>query len=92
MRHHNDLIDFVNNVIYGWGWMEGGAAGLHIGTNDGMPNEDYPTLNVENNVYHYVSGLSGDEDDAIIRDNPTGRIYFNGIINLAFPGFWKIVP
>ncbi|MCP4709112.1 MAG: hypothetical protein GY869_10845, partial [Planctomycetes bacterium] len=80
MRHHNDLIDFVNNVIYGWGWIEGGAAGLHIGTNDGMPNDAYPTLNYENNVLHYVSGLHGDQDDAIIRDNPTGKIYFNGNI------------
>lgn len=77
MRHHNDLIDFVNNVVYGWGWFEGGAAGLSIDTNTGVPNDEYPKLNVENNVYHFVPGLHGDEDDAIVRAIP-GEIFFSG--------------
>ncbi len=78
MRHHNDLIDFVNNVIYGWGWFEGGAAGLHIGSNTGVPNDAFPTLNVENNVFHYASGAShGSPDDALKIEIP-GKIYFSG--------------
>jgi pectate lyase len=77
MRHHNELIDFVNNVVYGWGWFEGGAAGLSIDYNTGVSNEEYPKLNVENNVYHYVPGLHGDEDDAIVR-TINGEIFFAG--------------
>ena len=44
-----------------------------------MPDDEYPTLNVENNVYHYVPGQVGNEDRAIVRDIP-GKIYFNGNI------------
>jgi len=77
MRHHNELIDFVNNVVYGWGWFEGGAAGLSIDSNTGVSNEEYPKLNVENNVFHYVPGLHGDEDDAVVR-TINGEIFFSG--------------
>lgn len=79
MRHHNNLIDLVNNVVYGWGWFEGGAAGMSIDENIGVSNEEFPRLNMENNVYHFVSGLHGDEDDAIVR-KINGKIYFNGNI------------
>ncbi len=79
MRHHNELVDFINNVVYGWGWFEAGASGFSIDENIGVSNEDYPVMNVENNIYHYVSGLHGEEDDAIVRV-VNGKIYFNGNI------------
>ena len=77
MRHNNQLIDFVNNVIYGWGWMESGASGLHIAYDSGETN---PSANVVNNVYHYVSGLSGSQDSAIIFESGSsvGDVYFSG--------------
>ncbi len=77
MRYKNDLIDYVNNTVYGWGWYEGGASGLYIGSNEDISNEEYPKLNVENNIYHFVPDLDGKENDAIVRDIE-GRIYFNG--------------
>jgi pectate lyase len=76
MRHHNELIDFVNNVIYGWGWISGGGAGLDIDTNTGVSNNEFPKLNVENNYYLAANGSS---NRAIERAIP-GRIYFNGNI------------
>ncbi len=77
MRHHNELVDFVNNVVYGWGWFEGGAAGFSIDENIGVSNEDFPVMNVENNIYHFVAGLHGEEDEAI-RRVVNGKIYFSG--------------
>jgi pectate lyase len=74
MRHHNDLIDFVNNVIYGWGWLSGGGAGLDIATNVGVSNDEFPKLNVENNYYIAANGSAG---RSIERDID-GQIYFNG--------------
>lgn len=74
MRHHNELIDFVNNVIYGWGWLSGGGAGLDIATNVGVSNDEFPKLNVENNYYLAANGSAG---RAIERDIP-GQIFFSG--------------
>jgi hypothetical protein len=75
LRHHNDLIDFRNNVIYGWGWFEAGAYGLHIQHD---PGETNTSANVVGNVFHYVPGLSGDEDDAIqfMRGPDEGTVFF----------------
>ena len=79
--NENEIIDLVNNVVYGWGGFAGGAKGLHIGDNVNVPNSDYPTLNVENNVFHYVGGLIGaDINYGLLRDNKEGKIYFNGNI------------
>ncbi len=69
MRHHNELIDFVNNVIYGWQ-----SAGLDIATNIGVSNDEFPKLNVENN-YYFADGA--DAGDAIVRDID-GQIFFSG--------------
>ncbi|MGB2986143.1 MAG: right-handed parallel beta-helix repeat-containing protein, partial [Phycisphaerae bacterium] len=79
IRHDNQLVDYVNNVVYGWGWFEGGAAGLHIAYDAGETN---PSLNVENNVFHHVGGLSGVADDAIRFERGTdeGSVYFAGNI------------
>jgi hypothetical protein len=83
IRHANDDIDYRNNVVYGWGWFEGGAAGLHIAYDDGEIN---PSLNVVANVFHFVSGLAGGEDDAIIfeQGGSVGTVYFAD--NIVPPG------
>lgn len=77
MRHNNNIIDFVNNTVYGWGWYEGGASGLYFGSNTGVSDSDFPKINIENNIYHYVEGLEGSENRAIIRD-VEGKMFFSG--------------
>ena len=76
LRHHNDEIDFVNNVVYGWGWMEGGAQGLDIQHDAGETNT---SINVERNVFHYVSGLHGSPEEAIrfVRGPDEGQVFFS---------------
>ena len=62
-KYDNHLIDFVNNVVYGWGWMEGGASGLRFSR-----SSNYETkINVENNIYHFTTEAShGRENQAIV--------------------------
>jgi hypothetical protein len=78
MRYDNLQVDFVNNVVYGWSWYEGGGRGLMLPSDPGY----HPTLNVEDNNYHFVAGLpgAGSGDDAIEIDGATfpGSVYFNG--------------
>jgi hypothetical protein len=77
MRHQNGVLDFVNNVVYGWGW-EGCAARALDFPAGSINDNEWPKINVEKNRYHHVSGLPcGDSDDAVTRD-VTGRIYFDG--------------
>ncbi len=45
-------VDYVNNVVYGWGWYGSGGKGLNIDTS-GTPD---PTINVVNNYFKHVSG------------------------------------
>ncbi len=75
MRYNNRQIDFSNNVIYGWGWFEGGGAGLDLPSDAGYT----PSLNIENNMYHFVSGF-GRPDDAVKLNSSTfpGSIFFSG--------------
>jgi hypothetical protein len=75
LRYNNRRIDFSNNVIYGWGWFEAGAAGLDLPSDPGYA----PSLNIENNIYHYVSGF-GTEDDAVKLESGSfpGAIFFAG--------------
>ena len=75
IRHDNQLIDYVNNVVYGWGWFEGGGRGLDIHYDSGETN---PSLNVIGNVFHYVAGLKGAPDGAIEfnRGSDEGNVYF----------------
>lgn len=78
MRYDNLQVDFVNNVVYGWGWFEGGGRGLMLPSDPGY----HPTVNVEDNVYHFVAGLpgGGSGDDAIEFDSTTfpGSVFFDG--------------
>lgn len=73
IRYNTVQLDFVNNVIYGWGWFEAGAAGMHINAGTGTPS-----VNVENNVYIYVPGLNGNPDEALKIDDFSGTWHFAG--------------
>ncbi len=77
IRHDNRSVDFVNNVIYGWGWFEGGGYGLGIQHD---PGESNPSLNVIANVFHFVADLHGTEDDAVVfmRGADEGQVFFEG--------------
>ena len=76
IRYDTRQLDFVNNVVYGWGWFEGGAAGMHLEIGGFQYS---PSANIENNVYYYVSGLAGDQDDALQVDGTLyGDWYFAG--------------
>lgn len=78
MRYDNLQVDFVNNVVYGWGWFESGGRGMALPSDPGY----HPTLNVEDNYYHFVPALpgGGDGDDALEFNSAThpGSIYFDG--------------
>lgn len=71
IRYNTRQLDYVGNVIYGWGWFEGGAAGMHIDVGNGDPS-----ANVENNTYLYVSGLSGNQDEGLKIDDLSGSWFF----------------
>jgi pectate lyase len=77
---YDSRADFVNNVVYGWGWFGCGAAGLNI---DSSYSVD-PQINVINNVFHHVPGLPcGGPDDAILYSGGgvgTSRVYMGGNI------------
>jgi len=78
MRYDNRQVDFVNNVVYGWAWFEAGGAGMTLPSDPGYQ----PSLNVEDNYYHFVAGLpgGGDGDDALEFDRASfpGSVYFDG--------------
>ncbi|MEZ4225160.1 MAG: hypothetical protein R3B13_29685 [Polyangiaceae bacterium] len=83
IRHDNRMIDYVNNVVYGWGWFEGGGLGLDIHYDAGEKN---PNLNVMGNVFHHVTGTKGGPDGAVSfgRGASEGVVYFED--NLAPSG------
>jgi pectate lyase len=72
IRYNTQKVDFVGNVIYGWGWYEGGASGLNINVGNGAPS-----ANIERNVYLYVPGLSGSQNDALIVEDMDGSWFFD---------------
>lgn len=79
MRYDNLQVDIVNNVVYGWGWYNSGGRGLSLPTDPGY----HPTINVEDNYYHFVAGLpGGGPDDAVEFNSAThpGSVYFDGNI------------
>ena len=76
IRYNTTRLEFVNNVIYGWGWFEGGASGMTVKVGGSQYS---PSANIENNIYHYVSGLHGNPDNALIIDGePFGDWFFAG--------------
>lgn len=77
MRHQNGVLDYVNNVVYGWGW-EGCAARALDFPSGSIDDTQWPKINVEKNRYHHVTGLPcGTAGNAITRD-VVGKIYFDG--------------
>lgn len=71
-------VDYVNNVVYGWGWYGSGGKGLNIDTS-GTPD---PTINVVNNYFRHVSGY-GSASSAIYYQGDgrgTAKVYMSGNI------------
>jgi len=76
IRYDTTRVDFINNVIYGWGWFRAGASGMFIEVGGSQYS---PSVNVENNIYHHVSGLAGGENDAIrLKGTLYGDWFFSG--------------
>jgi hypothetical protein len=73
----NEMVDYVNNVVYGWGWLVCCGSGLDIDARGGFRNT-HPTMNVINNRFHFVPGLFGEPGDAIKRAGTGGNVYFSG--------------
>ena len=76
IRYNTTRVDYVNNIVYGWGWIEGGASGLFLRVGGSQYS---PSGNIENNIYHYVPGLSGSPENALkIEGTLFGAWYFDG--------------
>jgi pectate lyase len=75
-NQRNELVDYVNNVVYGWGWMVPTGTGLDIDAQG--YTSTHPTMNVINNYFHFVSGLNGGANQAILRNGTGGQVYFSG--------------
>jgi hypothetical protein len=77
---YDSRADYVNNVVYGWGWGGCDAAGLTIDTSHTVD----PTINVVENVFHHVPGTGcGGPDDAIVysgNGTDTARVFMHGNI------------
>jgi hypothetical protein len=76
-NQRNEMIEYINNVVYGWGW--------HVPTGSALDldaqgyTSTHPMINVINNRFHFVSGLNGGANQAIVRHG-TGRVFFAGNI------------
>jgi len=79
LRHNNQLIDFVNNVVHGWGWWDGVGYGLYVNHDSGETNT---SVNVVANVFHNAASTTSDDQLAIRFDHGAdeGTIYFEGNI------------
>jgi pectate lyase len=78
IQYTNTTIDFVNNVVYGWGWERGVVGALKFSIGGSASN---PSMNVTNNYYKYVANVfNPDEDEAIwwSGGTPFGDVYFSG--------------
>jgi hypothetical protein len=71
-------VDYVNNVVYGWGWWGSGGKGLNIDTS-GTPD---PTINVVNNYFHHVSGYGNGSSAIYYQGDGRGsaKVYMSGNI------------
>lgn len=70
--------DYVNNVVYGWGWYGSGGKALNIDTS-GTPD---PTINVVNNYFRHVSGYGSASSAIYYQGDGTGsaKVYMSGNI------------
>src|SRR5688572_1693169 len=70
---YDSKLDLVNNIIWGWSWIDGAGRGLDIDTTHSVD----PVLNVVNNYYHQANGSA---DDAIVYSGGLGnaRVYMSG--------------
>lgn len=83
IRHANREIEFINNLVFGWGWQDWGGSGLHIAYDAG---EENPSLSVIGNLYHHVPQRTSKPDEGIKweRGDDEGRVYFeDNLINAA---------
>ena len=77
LRYQNGVVDFVNNVVYGWGWVACSGAGLEFAAGSANDNE-WPKINIENNYYLNVPGTPCGGGNGAIDREVTGKIYFSG--------------
>jgi hypothetical protein len=56
-------LDYVNNIVYGWGWANVGCYGIRI-KNDWANGEPQSNLNIVNN--HFLTGPAGRCDDSAL--------------------------
>jgi pectate lyase len=71
-------VDYVNNVVYGWGWYGSGGKGLNIDTSYSVD----PTINVVNNRFVHVNTPYGSAGSAIFYQGGTGtaKVFMSGNI------------
>ena len=71
-------VDYVNNVVYGWGWYGSGGKGLNIDTTYTVD----PTINVVNNRFHHVATPYGSAGNAIVYAGGVGsaKVFMSGNI------------
>ncbi len=76
---YDSRVDYVNNVVYGWGWYACSGTGLDIDTTYTVD----PTLNVINNFFQHVAGVPcGPANSAIVYNGGKGtsKVYLSGNI------------
>jgi hypothetical protein len=73
---YDSRADYVNNVVYGWGWHEGGGAGLDVNSDHSVD----PTINVVNNYFRHVSSTGSSESRAIVYSSGIGtsKVFLSG--------------
>lgn len=80
VRHANRDIEFINNLVFGWGWQDWGGSGLDIAYDTG---EENPSLSVIGNIFHHVPQRTSKPDEGVKwqRGTNEGKVYFED--NLA---------
>ncbi len=75
IRHAAADVEFVSNLVYGWGVMDWGGSGLHIAYDAGETN---PSLAIVGNIFHFVPARTAKPDEGVRweRGPDEGRVYF----------------